>query len=291
MPISRLHGFLIATLAAAACGGAPAEEQPPASTSAAESTATQTPAQDSVPVIPADTPADSAQQDTAPPRIITSHDTARVPRVSPVAPSETTGTATTQQDVPRLLRQTAQAYSGMRTLRARFDMETENPLLRSRTQSRGTLYQRRPDRILLRFEEPDGDLILSDGEHFWVYYPSTTPDQVIRAAATAGAAGGVDLWAQFVGDPLARFEHTFHGTETVGGRETAAITLDPRGDPGYRQLKVWIDTRDHLVRRFEITENNGVIRRVRLHDLEINPALAVDVFRFTPPPGVRIIER
>jgi len=208
-----------------------------------------------------------------------------------VPPDSARTVASAQLDVPRLLRRTSEAYAGMRTLQSPFTMVTENPLLRSRVSSRGTLYQRRPDRILLRFDEPKGDIILGDGQYFWIYYPSTDPDQAIRARAAEGAAGGVDLWAQFVGDPVTRFEHTFHGLETVNGRESAAVTLVPRTDPGYQQLKVWIDTADRLVRRFEITEHNGVIRRIELQDLTVNPALADDVFRFVPPPGVRVVER
>jgi hypothetical protein len=35
------------------------------------------------------------------------------------------------------------------------------------------------------------------------------------------------------------------------------LTLVPRQPLGYRSLKVWIDEQDHLVRRFELTEENG----------------------------------
>lgn len=290
----RIRRSLLASLAALAflaCGGEDAERA--GTTTAAESTAATPPDSAAPPDtmtqdVIADTVAGDTgtrSQDTS--RVITSHDSLPVPRLPLEAPRDT---GTSAQQV-RLLRQTSAAYADMRTLRANFTMETENPLLRTKVNSRGVLIQQRPDRIALRFEEPAGDIILSDGQYFWVYYPSSTPDQVIRAQAAPGAAGGVDLWAQFVGDPVARFEHTYHGRETVDGRETAVFTLDPRGDPGYRLLKVWLDTRDHLVRRFEITENNGVIRRVRLSDLQINPSLPANVFRFEPPPGVRVIER
>jgi outer membrane lipoprotein-sorting protein len=114
---------------------------------------------------------------------------------------------------------------------------------------------------------------------------------VIRSPAGEGGAGGVDLQAQFLGDPVRRFEHTLHGTETVRGRETHPMTLVPREPLGYARLRVWIDARDRLVRRFEITETNGAVRLIDLENGETNVAVPDDVFRFTPPADARIIDR
>jgi outer membrane lipoprotein-sorting protein len=109
--------------------------------------------------------------------------------------------------------------------------------------------------------------------------------------AQSGAAGGVDLQAQFLGDPLTRFTHTYHGQQTVGGRSTHVITLIPRQNAGYRSLKVWIDAKDSFVRRFILTENNGLVQEFTLSALVVNPALNNDLFAFKPPADAKIIER
>ena len=44
-------------------------------------------------------------------------------------------------------------------------------------------------------------------------------------------------------------------------------------------------------RDLEITEETGVIRRFDLSNLRINPTLGDALFRFTPPGGVRVVER
>jgi outer membrane lipoprotein-sorting protein len=202
-------------------------------------------------------------------------------------PAAGTGAA----DAAAILRQTSAAYERVQALRAEFVQSLENPLLGSRSTSRGTLFQRDPDRFLLRFEEPAGDVIVSDGRHFWVYYPSVDARQVIRAPASQAGAGGVDLKAQFVGDPVERFQATLEGREAVAGRDAHLLTLVPRTPAGYRRLRVWIDARDHLVRRFEIHEANEVVRRFELRNLELNPRLGDDLFRFTPPADARIIDQ
>ncbi len=75
------------------------------------------------------------------------------------------------------------------------------------------------------------------------------------------------------------------------GRETHVLTLVPRREAGYRSLKVWIDVRDHLVRTFELRDHQGVQRRFELDDVAVNPTLPDSLFRFTPPPDARIIDR
>ena len=70
---------------------------------------------------------------------------------------------------------------------------------------------------------------------------------------------------------------------------TNVMMLVPRTRAEYRSLKVWFDTRDSLARRFEITEHNGSVRRFDLSGLRTNTAVPADVFRFTPPAGVRIV--
>jgi outer membrane lipoprotein carrier protein len=193
------------------------------------------------------------------------------------------------RDGAAVLRRAAAAYENVRSLSADFVLDFENPLLRQRLTSRGTIYQRQPDRIALRFSEPEGDLIIGDGQNFWVYYPSNNPQQVIRAPAAAAGESAVNLQAQFIGDPVARFDHTLEGTESVAARNAHVLMLVPRQRAEYRSLKVWIDERDFLARRFEITEHNGSVRRFDLSNLQVNPTIPDAVFRFTPPQGVNIV--
>lgn len=211
--------------------------------------------------------------------------------VKPVAPIPTTIDDEAQETGASVLKRASAAYSAVKSLRADFVQKRANPILGSNTSSRGTLSQRRPDRFLLKFTEPAGDVIVSDGRYFWLYYPSVDKKQVMRAPATTNAAGGVDLQAQFLGDPLTRFKHTYHGTETVGGRTAHVLTLVPRQNIGYKSLKVWIDAKDSMARRFSLTENNGVVQEFTLSNLVINPALSDAVFKFTPPTDARIVER
>lgn len=188
----------------------------------------------------------------------------------------------------KVLKQAADAYAAVHALQADFVQRLENPLLGKTTTSRGTIYQRRPDRFLMRFSDPKGDLVVADGQNLWVYYPSVDPDQVMRRR---GGTGAMDLQAQFLGDPLKRFRPQLEGTESVDGRPATVLELEPRVDTGYDRLRIWVDRQDHLVRRFEIHESSGIVRHFELSDLRVDPRLPDDLFHFEPPAGATIVDR
>ncbi|HET9982445.1 MAG TPA: outer membrane lipoprotein carrier protein LolA [Longimicrobiales bacterium] len=191
-----------------------------------------------------------------------------------------------------ILNRASAAYQKVQTLQADFVQQLRNPMLGDSHTSRGKMYQRRPDRFLMRFTEPAGDVIVSDGRYFWVYYPSVDAKQVIRMPSAA-AGGGVDLQAQFLGDPARRFIATLDGREKVAGHDAYVLTLVPRStaELGYRKLRVWIDPSDYLARRFEITEDNGNVRHFELSGLRTNAPVRSDLFRFTPPADAHVVER
>jgi outer membrane lipoprotein carrier protein len=189
--------------------------------------------------------------------------------------------------VAQILRRAEKAYAGVRSMRADFVQELSVPLLKQSQRSRGTLYHRRPDRFLMRFSDPAGDVVVADGRYLWTYYPSTQPDQVVRASlATAGQQ--VDFEREFLENPVERFDATLDGEESVAGRPAYVLTLVPRESAAYQKVRIWVDRDDALVRRFDITEQNDSRRRIELHDLAVNLPLADDLFRFTPPTGAQV---
>jgi outer membrane lipoprotein carrier protein len=200
----------------------------------------------------------------------------------------------TQQQPPasqavQILNRAEQAYAEVRSMEADFVQQVEVPLLRETLHSHGKIYHRAPDRFLMRFTEPAGDVIVADGQFGWTYQPSFDPSQVIKVRLTEGGRQ-VDLQREFLSDASERFDATVTGSEQVGGRATHALTLLPRGQSPYQRVRLWIDPQDFLVRRFEITEQNGSVRTIELSNLRPNVTLADELFRFTPPPGTQIFE-
>jgi len=209
--------------------------------------------------------------------------------VAPAAP--TPPAAETAPDAASILARAEKAYDAVRSLQADFVQDLTVPLLDQTQRSRGTMYHRRPDRFLMKFSDPAGDVVVADGKYLWLYYPSTDAKQVIRTTLEEGGHQ-VDLQREFLSNPTARFRASLNGTEAVGGRSADLLTLVPRQSSSpYRKIRLWVDRQDALVRRFEITEQNGTVRRLELRNLRANVTLPDGLFAFTPPAGAQVFQQ
>lgn len=181
------------------------------------------------------------------------------------------------------------AYRSVRTMRASFEQSLVNPVTSRTTTARGQLLVMRPGRIDLRFTDPAGDRIVSDGTTLWLYLPSTQPGQVIRTSAADGAAG-LDVSTELLTAPRTRFSVSDGGASTVAGRAARIVALVPRTPRAFTRARIWVDDRDGLVRQLELTEASGLSRLVRFDTLRLNVKASATAFRFTPPKGVRIVD-
>lgn len=181
-------------------------------------------------------------------------------------------------------------YADATALCADFTQSLDNPLLKQTKTSRGVLCQRQPDLFSMRFHDPDGDLVVADGTHLWIYYPSMNAKQVFRSSLE-GAGRSFDFHREFLENPREKYTATYVGRESVGGAQTHRVSVVPRGDASYRGADLWIGVDDRLVRRIEIREQNGAVRTVTLDGVRLNPSIAKGTFSFTPPAGAQIIAR
>ena len=196
------------------------------------------------------------------------------------------------QSVDRTVDRAVAAWQAAKTVRASFEQTLTNPLTGSDVTARGEFQQQGRNRIAIRFTDPVGDRIVADGKVLWIYLPSTTPGQVIRSTLAQGA-NSVDLTGQFLTAPRARFNISSAGTMSVGGRPAHGLVLIPKreGSQTFTKATVWVDDGDGLVRQFEVTDQNGVTRRVRLTSIRVNGAVDPAAFRFSPPRGAKIVEQ
>lgn len=192
-----------------------------------------------------------------------------------------------------LLDRAVAAWTRVKTARASFQQTIENPLTGSTLTSSGEYQQQRPGKLSVRFDDPATDRIVADGRYVWLYLPSTAPGQVIRSAQGAAGTGTVDLTAQFLTSPRARYDITPRGAAKVSGRATHAFELVPKdgGNSPFRTATVYIDDADASIRQFRVTEGSGLERTVRLTSFKANVPVDATAFVFTPPAGTRVVER
>lgn len=197
------------------------------------------------------------------------------------------------QSTDQVLDRAVAAWSKVKTARATFEQTITNSLTGSTGSARGEFQEQRPNRLAIRFSEPAGDRIVSDGSTVWVYLPSSAPGQVIKRSASDASAIPLDITGEFLTDPRSRYAVTSAGSASIGGHAAHALALTPKAETQapFTKATIWVDDDDGLIRQFETIEQSGVTRRVRITSLELNVPVERNTFSFTPPPGVRVVER
>ncbi len=193
----------------------------------------------------------------------------------------------------RVLYAASDRYYGVETLCADFHQVVEVTLLRQTRSSEGAVCLQQPDRFAMRFSDPEGDLVVVDGEFAWTFYPSQDDMQVLCFPAE-GAGVGFNFYENLLADPRGRFEAVHEGREPMGEGLSHKITLKPRETEGlrpagFRSAVVWFDVDSYLITAVDIHDTNETMRRLRFSDIRVDIEVPDEVFRFVPPEGARVV--
>jgi outer membrane lipoprotein-sorting protein len=196
------------------------------------------------------------------------------------------------QDAQAIVGRSSTVYRSLASLSADFVQVIDNPMIDS-AESRGTLIQAGPSKLSMRFTDPPGEAIVIDGEHVWVYTPSTVPDQVLRLAVPSGGpVYGYNLLAWLLDRPAERYTAKYLRQEKLGNRTMEVVELIPAvPDLPFDRAVLWLDREDALPRRLEITEKSGALRTLALSKLRVNRKVPDSTFKFQVPPGVRVVDQ
>jgi outer membrane lipoprotein carrier protein len=199
-----------------------------------------------------------------------------------------TGSAAAQ--APKSVDRAVAAWAKVKSMNGTFEQTITNPLMRTNSVANGAFAQQRPNKLSIRFNS--GDAIVSDGSSLWVYLKESAPGQVMKRPMTDEMAIPVDA-GQFLDSPATKFDIVAKGAESVNGRAAQAVLLTPKKGTSapFAKATVWIDDADAMIRQFEVTEQSGLVRRIRLTKMNVNPELSASDFRFVVPKGVKVIER
>lgn len=189
-----------------------------------------------------------------------------------------------------VLEEAGARYRSIDAFCATFHQNLDVPLLDETHPSRGELCQAQPDLFAMRWSEPAGDLVLADGEFFWVYYPSADPGQVLQFSMEV-RPGGFDFHREFLDTPGEKYHLAYVGEETLSGRMADVVSARPKEPAAFTEARLWVDREGSLILQARIEMENGSVRTVTLSDIRLNPPPDPDRFRFHPPPGAQVIRR
>ena len=175
-------------------------------------------------------------------------------------------------------------YNQLHSLKANFTEHYEG-LGMQRTES-GTLLLLKPGRMRWDYTSPSAKLFLLDGKYAWFYSPGDTQVQRIESkklddlrSPLRFLLGHTELEKEM--DSLAL-------APVAGGRFT--LSGQPKGQEQRVTRLTLTVTAEGTIVGIEIEETDGALTRFTFTGEVPNEAIPADQFRFTPPPGVPVVD-
>ena len=200
------------------------------------------------------------------------------------------GVSTTSQgaDVRAIAQAVDNRYNHLHTLQAEFT-EIYRGAGVERTES-GTLWLKKPGKMRWEYRSPREKLFVSDGKNAWFYLPG---DRQVRRTAVSKLddlrsplgflLGKTRLEKELQGLSLASDIPPLKPGNTV-------LRGVPKGMAD-RVSQVLVETTpESWIARIVAEEIDGSVTEYRFSDMKENGEIADKGFRFTPPPGVEVIE-
>lgn len=189
-----------------------------------------------------------------------------------------------------LVDRAARDYRAARTVHATFEQTLSSEATGSVHPAKGEYFQGGGTRFALRFTDPAGDAVVSDGTTLWLYLPSSVKGQVIKMPAEVGQ--GLDVLSALLASPRTNYVIARGKDETIDGHATTSFGLTPkRSDLPFAKATIWIGKTDGFVWQLDAVEQSGLVRHVRFTSVEMNVDLPANALTFTVPPGVRVIDQ
>ena len=147
----------------------------------------------------------------------------------------------------------------------------------------GAVAMQRPGRFRWDYQEPFERVIVADGEKVWLYEADLEQVTIRRLSSGIGDTPAALLTGKE--SVLERFKVEKSWAEG----QLALVKLVPRSaDSDFAAVTLAFD--GPALRRLLLDDRLGQQTRIDLTNVRLNPALAPDLFRFTPPAGADVID-
>jgi len=175
--------------------------------------------------------------------------------------------------------------AALKTLTATFTESSTSSLLTTPIVARGTVAVERPSRVVLRYTEPAGRILLIDAETLTLVWPSAH----IRSVSDIGAAQR-RVQKYFIDSSPAELRTHFQiaAREAQDRPGTYLLTMTPKRkqiQQGLTGLELWIDRASLMLTAMKMTFPNGDTKLMTFADVKVNPPLERSVFTIDAASG------
>jgi outer membrane lipoprotein-sorting protein len=168
--------------------------------------------------------------------------------------------------------------ASLKTVTARFTETTTSSMLSRPVVSRGTLAVVRPDRVVLRYAEPEPHVVLIDGGEMTFAWPSRA---IMQKSDIGAVRKRIDKYFVDKNPDELRRTFTIAAVTAADPANTWHITMTPRRSQisqGLAGLHLWIDRTSMLLAAMRMDFPNGETKLMAFENVQVNGTIDPKLF-------------
>jgi len=171
-------------------------------------------------------------------------------------------------------------YSKVKSLTGQFKQTVCSEDLGYCMDLHGKFSLRRPNLFRLDVSDPERQVIVSDGEYTWFYWP----DSNLVRKTPGGANPFFDI---LLGSP----DHGVQAESVALEEDSKLIVLVPVDSmASFRDIRLNVSPKDYSIMRIALDDGFGTVTKFELSHVKRNPDLPAKTFVFAPPEGTVVEE-
>ena len=169
---------------------------------------------------------------------------------------------------------------------ADFQQETEVKTLNRKLKAWGKLSFKRPGKMLWRYEEPKGQVVLADGNHLYFLQPEQ--NQIIKSPLKNAFRSDIPL-SFLLG--LGNLKKDFNAVLKASEDDQYIIRLEPKGESGgFSEILLGVSRGTADILRVSIRDAANNLTSLRFSNMKKGVGLQESLFRIKIPEGVDVVE-
>ena len=169
---------------------------------------------------------------------------------------------------------------------ADFQQETEVKTLNRSLKAWGKLSFKRPGKMLWRYEEPKGQIVLTDGSHLYFLQPEQ--NQVIKSPLKNAFRSDIPL-SFLLG--LGNLKKDFNAVLKATEKDEYILRLEPKGEAGgFSEILLGVSRSSADIVWVSIRDAANNLTSLRFSNMKKGVGLKDSLFRIDIPQGVDIVE-
>ena len=180
-------------------------------------------------------------------------------------------------------------YDQAKDFQARFTQKYSRQVMGRVTVSAGQVHFKKPGRMRWDYDKPEARMFLSNGQVLWLYEPEEKQafKQDLKTSQLP-AALAVLMGKGKIAD---EFEVAWSSDMRFGRPDDYRLSLRPKQPQStYKSIVFVVDPGDFSVRETVLADQQGNVNNFVFSDLTINAKVSDEVFRWSPPAGVRVVD-